>query len=251
MKDVRLSVKKAYSKVAKNRTSCCSSDCGCGGSSDLLISESDLGLSCGNPVAFSKIKNGMTIVDLGSGAGKDVFVAAGIVGKAGKVIGIDMTDEMINLAKKNAKKFKEATGLNNVEFKKGFIEDIPLKDNIADLVISNCVINLSPDKKKVFEEIYRILKPGAEMVVSDIVLDKKLPEKLKNNKDLYSACLSGALLKKDYLSTIKKAGFKNLKILVSKKYSFSGSGCDPITSKIGNNLEFFASSLTIYAKKGV
>ncbi|MCX7647739.1 MAG: arsenite methyltransferase [Elusimicrobiales bacterium] len=251
MKDIRLSVKKAYSKVAKNKTSCCSSNCGCGERASLLISESDLGLSCGNPVAFSKIKNGMTIVDLGSGAGKDVFIAAQLAGKNGKVIGVDMTEEMIKLARKNARKFKEKTGLNNVEFKKGFIEDIPVKDNVADLVISNCVINLSPDKKKVFEEIYRILKPGAEMVVSDIVLDKKLPEKLKNNKDLYSACLSGALLKKDYLSTIKKAGFKNLKILVSKKYSFSGSGCDPITSKIGNNLEFFASSLTIYAKKGV
>lgn len=251
MKDVRLSVKKAYSKVAKNKISCCSSDCGCGESSSLLISESDLGLSCGNPVAFSKIKNGMTIVDLGSGAGKDVFIAAQLAGKNGKVIGVDMTEEMIKLAKKNARKFKEKTRLNNVEFKKGFIEDIPVKDNVADLVISNCVINLSPDKKKVFEEIYRILKPRGEMVVSDIVLDKKLPEKLKNDKNLYSACISGALLRKEYILNIKKAGFKNLKILNSKKYSFSGSGCDPITSKIGNKLSFFASSITIYAKKGV
>lgn len=247
MKDIRLIVKKSYSNIAKNNASCCTSDCNCEDSFDILIKESDLGLSCGNPVAFSSIKEGMIVVDLGSGAGRDVFIAAQLVGSSGKVIGIDMTDDMIKLSRKNAKKFREKTGLNNVEFKKGFIEDIPIEDNFADLVISNCVINLSPDKRKVFSEVYRILKLGGEMVVSDVVLNKKLPEKIKNNKAFYNACLSGALLKNDYISEIKSAGFKKIKILSSNKYSLSSLCCNIEGNKI--KAEDYALSITIYAKR--
>lgn len=247
MKDIRLRVKKSYSNIAKNNASCCTSDCNYENDSNILIKESDLGLSCGNPVAFSSIKEGMIVVDLGSGAGRDVFIAAQLVGRSGKVIGIDMTDEMIRLARKNAKKFREKTGLNNVEFKKGFIEDIPIKDNFADLVISNCVINLSPDKGKVFSEVYRILKPGGEMLVSDVVLNRKLPEKIKNNEAFYNACLSGALLKNDYIFAIKSGGFKKIKILSSNKYSLAGLCCNMGVNKI--KAEDYALSITIYAKK--
>ncbi|MCX7641188.1 MAG: methyltransferase domain-containing protein, partial [Elusimicrobiales bacterium] len=165
--DIRKDVRKTYSKIAKKQTTCCNSESCCENKKDVVVKESDLGLSCGEPVMFSKIKEGMTVVDLGCGAGKDVFIAAKIVGDSGKVIGIDMTDDMIKLARRNAKKFKDITNLDNVIFKKGYIEDIPLENNIADLVISNCVINLSPQKEKVFKEIYRILKDKGEMVISD------------------------------------------------------------------------------------
>lgn len=244
-------VQQAYAKTALKASSCCTKSCCCNAqtSSELAVPEAELGLSCGDPVAFSKLKKGMVVLDLGSGAGKDVFIAAKIVGARGKVIGIDMTDEMMNLAKKNLKKFISRTGLSNVEFRKGFIEKLPVKNNEVDIVISNCVINLSPDKIAVFREAFRVLKPGGKIVVSDIVLNRELPEKIKNSASLYSACLSGALLRKDYLSAIKKAGFTGIKILSDKIYSLASAGIDPITSEMGRNLEGTASSITISANK--
>ncbi|MEF3279343.1 MAG: methyltransferase domain-containing protein [Elusimicrobiota bacterium] len=189
----------------------------------------------------------MTVLDLGSGAGKDVFIAAPLVGEKGKVIGIDMTYQMIKLAKKNAQKFKKATGLDNIEFKHGFIEDLPIENETVDLIISNCVINLSPDKEKVFKEAYRVLKPQGKLVISDIVLNKKLPEKIKNDINFYSACLSGALLKKEYLSCIKRAGFRNVKILHKERYNLNNDkGC---CSNGDKTVRYSAWSITLRALK--
>jgi len=163
------------------------------------------GLGCGNPIAISKIKEGDVVLDLGSGAGFDCFLASKKVGKLGKVIGVDMTPEMIERAKSNAKKHS----FSNVEFKLGHIEDLPIEDETIDIIISNCVINLSPDKLKVFKEAYRVLKKQGKMYVSDIVLLGDLTNEQKNNPDLIAGCVAGAVKKDDYLSLIKKAGFKH------------------------------------------
>lgn len=251
-KKTRTMVMKAYGRVAKKSSSCCTTSSCCPTQiASLPVPEAELGLSCGDPVAFSKLKKGMVVADLGSGAGKDVFIAAKIVRAGGKVIGVDMTDEMMALAKKNLEKFTARTGLSNVEFRKGFIESLPLKDEEADMIISNCVINLSPDKPAVFRDAFRVLKPGGKMVVSDIVLNRKLPKALKKDAGLYAACVAGAMMKKDYLRAIKKAGFSGIKILSDKVYSASSAGFDPITSKTGKSLEGIASSITVLAKKPI
>jgi SAM-dependent methyltransferase len=168
----------------------------------------NLGLGCGNPVAIASLSPGETVLDLGSGAGFDAFLAVAKVGKAGRVIGVDMTDEMLEKARENAKK----GGYTNVEFRKGDIEDLPLEDEEVDVVISNCVINLAPDKGKVFKETYRVLKPGGRLMVSDVVLTKPLPDELKNDEELLSGCVAGAILKQDYLNLLKKAGFDKITI---------------------------------------
>ncbi len=244
----RSMVRKAYGMVAKKAVSCCSGSSCCGGPAP-SASEGELGLSCGDPVSFSKIRKGMTVLDLGSGAGKDVFIAAPKAGPKGKVIGVDMTPAMLALAKKNAAKFSARTGLKNVEFRKGVIERLPVKDGEADLVISNCVINLSPDKPAVFREAYRSLRPGGAIVVSDIVLNRELPPALKKHAGLYAACVAGALLRKDYLAAIKAAGFTGVKLLSDRLYSASGTCTDPITDKAGKALEGSASSITVYARR--
>lgn len=245
---IRKTVRLAYGRAAKKSESCCSGFSCCGHTSGKAV-EGELGLSCGDPVAFSKIRKGMTVVDLGSGAGKDVFIAAGIVGPKGRAIGVDMTPEMLRLAKRNLEKFTARTGLANVAFRKGIIEKLPVADGEADLIISNCVINLSPDKPAVFREAFRALKPGGKLVVSDIVLTRALPPKLKRDAGLYAACVAGALLRADYIAAIKKAGFKKIKTLSDKVYSAGAAGLDPITSKTGKALEGAASSLTIEAVK--
>lgn len=245
---VRRMVKAAYGQVAKNSSSCCSSSSCCGGPAP-AASEGELGLSCGNPVGFSKIKKGMTVLDLGSGAGKDVFIAAPLAGPKGKVIGVDMTPEMLALAKKNLAKFTARTGLRNVEFRKGLIEKLPVKDGEADLVISNCVVNLSPDKPAVFREAFRALRPGGAMVVSDIVLNRELPPALKEHAGLYAACVAGALQRADYLGAIKAAGFAGIKLLTDNTYRSEGGCSDPITSKAAKALDGAASSITVLAKK--
>ena len=218
--EVKKTVKKAYSKVATNSNSCCCS-CGCGSTDEQTIKtisksigyseeemnavpEANLGLGCGNPTAFSSIKEGDVVLDLGSGAGFDCFLASKKVGKTGKVIGLDMTEEMIAKARALAKDH----GYSNVEFRLGDIENMPLDNNSVDVIISNCVINLAPDKSKVFKEAYRVLKSGGKMYVSDIVLLAKLTEKQLNDEDLLSGCVAGALQKNDYLAKIKQAGFK-------------------------------------------
>ncbi|MDP3940182.1 MAG: arsenite methyltransferase, partial [Deltaproteobacteria bacterium] len=169
----------------------------------------NLGLGCGNPLAYAKLQPGETVLDLGSGAGFDAFLAAPEVGESGRVIGVDMTDDMLALARKNAEK----GGFKNVEFRKGRIEELPLDDNSVDAIISNCVINLSPEKPKVFAEAYRVLKPGGRLLVSDIVLTERLPEVLVAHMGLYAACVAGAALREEYIDAITAAGFAEVKVL--------------------------------------
>jgi SAM-dependent methyltransferase len=225
-KETKKIVRESYAKIAtKDNISCCdqiSSCCGPSNQADDIskkIGYSDeeinavpeganLGLGCGNPLAIASLNNGETVMDLGSGAGFDVFLAAQKVGKNGKVIGVDMTPEMIEKAKENAKKGK----YNNVEFRLGEIEKLPAKDDSIDVIISNCVINLSPDKKAVFEEIFRVLKPGGRIMISDIVLLNELPDFIKNSIDAYAGCISGAILKDDYLEIITRSGFHDVEI---------------------------------------
>ena len=169
-----------------------------------LVGEANLGLGCGNPLAFGRIKEGDIVLDLGAGAGIDAILAARKVGSKGKVIGVDMTEEMVERARNNAKK----QGITNAEFLLGEIEKLPLKDNSVDTIITNCVINLTPDKAKTFSEAYRVLKPGGKIYLSDIVLLAELSEEQRNDIDLLSGCVAGALLKEDYLDKIRGAGFK-------------------------------------------
>lgn len=209
--------------LAKQNYSCCGGG-SCCGSNDLddisrLIGYSDnqltnvpnganLGLGCGNPLAIALLNRGDVVLDLGSGAGFDAFLASPKVGNTGKVIGVDMTDEMISKARENAKQ----GGYNNVEFRKGDIEDLPVDDNSIDAIISNCVINLAPNKERVFKEAYRVLKPGGKLMISDIVLIKQLPEEMKRNEELLTGCMSGAIVRQEYLSLLEKVGFEDIKI---------------------------------------
>ena len=215
-------VKADYGKIAKGGCSC---NCGCGVSNEKVskdlgysneeinnVPESNLGLGCGNPTALGKIKEGDIVLDLGSGAGFDVFLAAKKVGAKGKVIGVDMTPEMIKKAKANAKKYN----YKNVEFKLGDIEELPIENNSIDIIISNCVINLAPNKDKVFGESFRVLKNKGKMFVSDIVLLGELTKEQKEDEGLLAGCVTGALQKEDYLDKIRKAGFK-IKILGEDK----------------------------------
>lgn len=222
-KSIKESVKKRYGNyVLKPRASGC---CGSGGAElglgysikDLksIPQESILGLGCGNPTGLSDIKEGETVVDLGSGAGIDCFIAANKTGSTGRVIGIDMTPEMIDKARRNAAQ----NGYANVEFVNSDIESIALEDGIADLVISNCVLNLVPDKLKAFKEIRRILKPGGRFIISDIVLLRDLPQKVKESAEAYAACIAGALLKEQYLDTIREAGFDAPEIIGEHIYT--------------------------------
>ncbi len=214
-------VKQKYSEIAlQDQNTNASSCCGSGGCStevynimsdeyshlDGYSSDADLKLGCGLPTEFAKIKNGDTVVDLGSGAGNDCFVARHETGESGKVIGIDFTEAMIDKARTNAEKL----GFNNVEFRLGDIEKIPVTANVADVVVSNCVMNLVPDKPKAFGEVYRIMKTGGHFSISDIVLTDELPEKIKNAAEMYAGCVASAIQKEDYLQIIKDAGFKNL-----------------------------------------
>jgi ArsR family transcriptional regulator len=210
-------VKDAYKEIAVSGSGC---GCSCNKAKNIsksigytdeelkIVGEANLGLGCGNPLAFGKIKEGDTVLDLGSGAGIDAILAAKKVGPDGKVIGVDMTEEMVDKAKENAKK----KGVKNVEFLLGEIEKLPLEDNSVDTIITNCVINLTPDKAKTFSEAYRVLKKGGSIYLSDIVLLKELTEEQRNNKELISGCVAGALLRDDYLNKIKGAGF-SVKVL--------------------------------------
>jgi arsenite methyltransferase len=174
--------------------------------------DADLGLGCGLPTEFAKIKPGNTVIDLGSGAGNDAFIARKFAGESGKIIGIDFTDAMISKARENAEKL----GLNNVEFRLGDIEDMPVTANKADVIVSNCVLNLVPNKHKVFGEIYRVLKPGGHFSISDIVLEGQLPLKWKEIAELYAGCVSGAIQKNEYLGIINEAGFGNITLQKEK-----------------------------------
>lgn len=221
-KKVKKIVKNNYSKIAKKGKSC--SCCGSEGKVDIAKSigyseeeianagEANLGLGCGNPIALSDISEGEIVLDLGSGAGFDAFLALRKVGDSGKVIGVDFTEEMVEKARGIANKY----GYKNVEFRIGDIENLPIENESIDVIISNCVINLAPDKLKVFKEAYRVLKKTGKMYVSDIVLLEELTEEQRNNEELIAGCVGGALLKEDYLKIITNAGF-NYRILDEDK----------------------------------
>jgi SAM-dependent methyltransferase len=187
----------------------------------------NLGLGCGNPIALASLKKGETVLDLGAGAGFDCFLAANQVGEKGKVIGVDMTPEMVEKAKENAKK----GNYPNVEFKLGEIESLPVAENSVDIIISNCVINLSPNKPKVFAEAFRVLKPGGRLMVSDIVLLKELPDFIKESIDAYISCVSGALLKEDYIAAIISAGFQDVKIIDETSFPADFLNLDPLVEQ--------------------
>ena len=228
-KEIKKAVKKRYAKFAQENTSCCPT---CSSTNKDIIEQTKsigystnelkdipesavMGLGCGNPTALADLKDGDTVLDLGSGAGIDVFLAANKVGERGHVIGVDMTKEMIMKAEKIAKD----NGYKNVEFRLGEIENLPVKDNTVDVIISNCVINLSPDKLVTFKEAFRVLKPGGKLMVSDIVTEGVLPEDIKKSFDAWSGCIAGALEKNEYLDTIRKAGFRDIKVVSQNRYT--------------------------------
>lgn len=222
-------VKEKYSQIAdqpkdQNEASCCGATSCCSTLDHGLMADdytmmqgyapdADLGLGCGLPTEFALIKEGDTVVDLGSGAGNDAFVARSITGKKGKVIGIDFTDKMIERARINATKLS----YTNVEFRQGDIENMPLASNIADVVVSNCVLNLIPDKKQAFSETFRVLKKGGHFSVSDIVLVGDLPEGLRKSAEMYAGCVAGAIQKDEYLAIIQKTGFTNIAVQKEKR----------------------------------
>lgn len=227
--DIKQVVRSKYNQIAlqtkqQNQSSCCGGT-GCCSDMDYTIfsddyskikgynEEADLGLGCGLPTEFANISEGDTVLDLGSGAGNDCFVARSIVGDKGKVIGLDFATNMLKKAKENASKL----AYTNIEFIRGDIEKMPLPDQIIDVVISNCVLNLVPDKEKAFSEIFRVLKPTGHFCVSDVVLSGDLPDKLIHQAEMYAGCVSGAIQKDAYLSVISNAGFQNVAICKQKE----------------------------------
>jgi SAM-dependent methyltransferase len=269
--EIKKTVREGYARIAKQDSSCCKPVNSCCGSTDLAqnISKNigyseeelkavpggaNLGLGCGNPVAFASLREGETVLDLGSGGGLDCFLAASKVGKNGRVIGVDMTPEMIEKARENARK----GSYGNVEFRLGEIENLPVADNSADVAISNCVINLVPDKRKVFKETFRVLKPGGRLMVSDIVLLKELPDFIKNSIEAYIGCLSGAIMRDEYIEAIKAAGFHDVRIIDEASFPIECMANDPTAKAIIENLKIplekmkgIASSVIIIKVYGV
>jgi len=248
-------VKEKYGRIAGESGSCCApaSCCGSGPSADetsrrMGYSESDLqavpeganlGLGCGNPIALASLKPGETVLDLGSGAGFDSFLAAARVGPEGRVIGVDMTAEMLDRARENAKK----GGYSNVEFREGEIENLPLEDNAVDVIISNCVINLSPQKERVFSEAFRVLKPGGRAMVSDIVLLEELPEKVRTSIEAYVGCVAGASLKHTYLQMIETAGFSDVQVLEESAFATDKMPDDPMLQSVVSEVKVYTEEL--------
>ncbi len=247
--DQKKAVRDHYAQIAQSAGQSCGCGCSCGGDSQAdvnlqgsgfypgadsaIVKEADLGLGCGSPGKFSDLKPGMTVLDLGSGAGIDVFLAAREVGPAGRAIGIDMTDEMLALANKN----KQKLGMANTEFRKGEIENMPVDSGTIDHVISNCVINLVPDKRKAFSEIYRVLKPGGSFTVSDIVFSGTMSEEFRKDLELWAACISGALEKSEYLEIVRGAGFADVEVAEEHTYP------------VPEGTPFVPISITVRAKK--
>lgn len=265
---IKQAVKEKYSEIAeqstdRNAASCCGATNSCSGDEVYNImaddysklegyqEKADLGLGCGLPTEFARIKEGDTVIDLGSGAGNDCFVARAAVGEKGKVIGIDFTEKMISKARDNA----EQLGFNNVEFRLGDIEQMPVTANKADVVVSNCVLNLVPNKKAVFAEIFRVLKPGGHFSIADVVLEGNLPEKWKTVAELYSGCVSGAIKQQEYLDIIDAAGFTNRIIQREKEIRIPE---DILLQYLdGNEISLYKSgqvkikSITVFAQKPV
>ncbi len=257
-------VKERYGKIAEqdkavNAASCCGATTPSNKVYNIMmddytevegyVSDADLGLGCGLPTQFAKIAKGDTVIDLGSGAGNDCFVARHETGAEGKVIGIDFTPTMIQKARINVDKL----GYNNVEFREGDIDDMPVADNTADVIVSNCVLNLVPNKPKVISEIFRVLKAGGHFSISDIVLEGELPSALKTDAEMYAGCVAGAIQKEDYLAQIEQAGFKNVTVQKVKPIVIP----DDILSKYLTKTEVAAFnkgntgifSISVYAKK--
>ncbi len=257
-------VKEKYAQIAMqdketNMSSCCGSGT-CSTEVYNIMSEdysslagytpnADLGLGCGLPTEFALMKEGDTVIDLGSGAGNDCFVARKFVGESGKVIGIDFTPEMIERARNNA----ETLGFNNVEFRQGDIEQMPVAANRADVVVSNCVLNLVPNKKNVINDILRVLKPGGHFSISDVVLKGELPLSLKDTAEMYAGCVSGAIQKTAYLQFIEEAGFVNIKVQKEKEIiiptDILETYLSPAQMEEYRNMEIGIFSVTVYAEK--
>lgn len=219
-------VKEKYGEIAEKNSSCCGPTC-CEPTNKVVdytimqddytnlkgyVADADLGLGCGLPTELAGIEEGSTVVDLGSGAGNDVFISRALVGESGKVIGLDFTQEMIDKANDNNRKL----GYDNVEFQLGEIENMPIENDVADVVVSNCVLNLVPDKEKAFTEMYRIIKPGGHFCVSDIVLKGELPAGLQKSAAMYAGCVSGAIQQDEYLKILNEAGFINVEVKKTK-----------------------------------
>ena len=243
--EIKKSVRENYARIAEKGSSCCSSASSCCGGADTArdISRNigytdgeldtvpegaNLGLGCGNPVALASLKEGETVLDLGSGAGFDCFLAANKVGGRGRIIGVDMTPEMITRARENAEK----GDYRNVEFRLGEIENLPAADSSADVVISNCVINLAADKTRVFREAFRVLKPGGRLMVSDIVLTRALPQAIRDSIEAYVGCIAGAMMKPEYLKAIESAGFRDVRVLDESSFPIESLANDPTAQAI-------------------
>jgi arsenite methyltransferase len=268
---IRTVVRSAYSKIASRGGSCCGSSSGCGSGrtktprrlvgysgADLasLPSGADMGLGCGNPAAFASLRPGETVLDLGSGGGVDVFIAARRVGRRGRVIGVDMTPEMLSKARRNAEAFQKRSGLDNVEFRLGEIEHLPVADGSVDVIISNCVLNLSPDKPQVWREIARTLKLGGRAAVSDLALLKPLPPKVANMVEALAGCVAGAVLVSDTRKMMRRAGLVDIVLTPRAGYvETMAEWHDPLYSKIARNLprgaklSDYVTSLSISARK--
>ncbi|MBC7948145.1 MAG: arsenite methyltransferase [Chitinophagaceae bacterium] len=263
--EIKSVVREKYAAIAnqspeQNLASCCGSTGCCGDETYSIMSDdysklegynpdADLGLGCGLPTEFARMKEGDVVVDLGSGAGNDAFVARRHVGSSGRVIGVDFTEAMVTKARENASKL----AFDNVDFRLGDIEDLPIVGNAVDVVVSNCVLNLVPNKHKVFGEIFRVLKPGAHFSISDIVLEGSLPEKWQSVAELYAGCVSGAIQKNDYLGIIEEAGFKNITIQKDKTItipdSILSSYFTPEEIKTFKESNTRITSITVYAEK--
>jgi SAM-dependent methyltransferase len=243
--EIKNKVKEGYGRVALEHRSCCGAPSSCCGSSTSIqtISEmigyskeqlsqvpegANLGLGCGNPVALASLKEGQTVLDLGSGAGFDCFLAARVVGEQGRVIGVDMTPEMVTKARENAQK----GDFRNVDFRLGEIENLPVPDGSVDVILSNCVVNLSPEKPKVFAEAFRVLKPGGKLTLSDVVLLRPLPPVLAGSAAAYLGCVAGASLKNDYLDMLKTAGFADVEVVGESPFYLGEAAADPIVQDI-------------------
>ncbi len=266
--EIKRAVRQNYAEVAKGTGSCCGPSekpkafvkvsKTIGYSDEDVQSAPDganMGLGCGNPTAIASLRRGETVLDLGSGGGFDCFIAADKVGGKGRVIGVDMTPEMIEKARENAMK----GGYKNVEFRLGEIENLPAADSSVDVIISNCVINLAPDKRRVFDEAYRVLKPGGRVMIADVVLLKKLPDEIMNSVSAYTGCVAGASMKDEYIRIVKKAGFKDVKITRETTFPLDIVAVSPGAKEVVENIRLKAdkvkelvnsvASVEIYAVK--
>ncbi len=257
-KELRKLVREGYGAIARGGDACCApvqegccgpaqrGCCGSGAAEDIserigygreelasVPEGADLGLGCGNPVALASLREGETVLDLGSGAGLDCFLAAGRVGESGRVIGVDMTPEMLERARENARR----GGYANVEFRLGEIENLPVADASVDAIISNCVINLSPDKPRVFREAFRVLRPGGRLMVSDIVLDGELPPAVRESAAAYVGCISGAARREEYLGMIREAGFEEVEVVEESVFPIDCMADDPTARAVMAGLD--------------